>query len=372
MTRGFTTLQQKGFTLWFTGLPCSGKTTLSRAIGQRLTRMGHRVVHLDGDRVRKNLCSDLSFSKKDRDANVARVAFVAKILTENGLIALVSLVSPYERMRQQARREIGSFVEVYVRCALSSCERRDVKGMYKLARKGAIKSFTGVSDPYEEPIRPEVTVDTDRFDETYCAERILEALRRKEWTLPENPFPKNKLFTAAFKLAAHHHRGQERKGGDVYLSHPVRVARLLEEAGLKDETVAAGFLHDVLEDTGCEKEEMERSVGGRVTSIVLEVTEKDKTVPWKKRKAGYLAALKIASKDALNVACADKIDNIESLASGQKKSGKKFMKNFSADLGRKLSNYRTVQKLIRARHPACPLLGRLDQSLDRLESSPRI
>ena len=153
------------------------------------------------------------------------------------------------------------------------------------------------------------------------------------------------------------------------MSHPVAVAKLLKHAGLKDEVVAAGLLHDVLEDTGCEREEMEKAVGRRVTAIVLEVTEKDKTIPWEKRKKGYLGVLKRASKGALAVACADKIDNVRSLTQGLKRGGKGFAKSFSAGLNKKFANYRTVYGVIRSRHPACPLLGLLAQSLAELERS---
>ena len=166
-------LERKGFTLWFTGLPCSGKTTLSRAVKAGLVSAGRRVVRLDGDRVRKNLCRDLGFSKKDRDASAARVARLASSLTRGGFATLVSLISPYRRTREAARRLIGPFIEIYVRCPLSVCEKRDVKGQYRLARLGKIKNFTGISDPYEEPERPEIIVDTDRTNVEGCVRKIL-------------------------------------------------------------------------------------------------------------------------------------------------------------------------------------------------------
>ena len=163
----------KGFVLWFTGLPCSGKTTLSMAVEKKLRSAGHPVESLDGDAFRKELCPDLGFSKKDRIANISRVAYVASLLSRNGVATLVSFVSPYREMREKARSRIENFIEVYVRCPLEVCEKRDVKGMYRLARAGKIKDFTGVSDPYEAPSHPEIIVDTDTSDVESCRDKIL-------------------------------------------------------------------------------------------------------------------------------------------------------------------------------------------------------
>lgn len=169
-----------GLTLWFTGLPCAGKTTLSTAVAEFLRKIGYPVEHLDGDTIRKKFGGDLGFSKHDREVHVARAAFAASRLSQNGTIALVSVISPYREMRENARRVIGSFVEIYVRCPLEICERRDLKGMYRLAREGRIPHFTGVSDPYEEPLSPEITVDTHLADIRSCTQKILDYLETRK------------------------------------------------------------------------------------------------------------------------------------------------------------------------------------------------
>ncbi len=154
--------QQPGVTIWFTGLSGAGKTTISRAIEQALQSKGYkRIEILDGDVVRQNLTKGLGFSKEDRDENIRRVGFVANILTRNQVIVLVSAISPYQEIRQEVRERIGNFVEVYVNAPLTVCEQRDVKGLYKKARAGEIKNFTGIDDPYEPPLNPEVECRTD-------------------------------------------------------------------------------------------------------------------------------------------------------------------------------------------------------------------
>lgn len=155
-------MQQQGFTLWFTGLSGSGKTTLARAVERVLRDRGLKVEVLDGDIVRTNLSKGLGFSKEDRDTNIKRIGFVCKLLTRNGVVAIGSAISPYREVRDVVRRDIGSFVEVYCRCPLDVLVERDAKGLYKKALAGEIENFTGVSDPYEEPLDPEVTVDTDQ------------------------------------------------------------------------------------------------------------------------------------------------------------------------------------------------------------------
>ena len=172
-----------GFTLWFTGLPCSGKTTLSTAVEKKLRRQKIKVEHLDGDAVRKKFGGDLGYSKKDRELNVKRVAMAASLLTQNGVATLVSLISPYESMRQNARSLIHPFIEIYLRCPLRVCEKRDRKNMYRLAREGKIENFTGVSDPYEEPSNPELVLDTDVTGVENCVEKILKCLQRKKFIL---------------------------------------------------------------------------------------------------------------------------------------------------------------------------------------------
>ena len=150
-----------GFTVWFTGLPSAGKTTLARLLEKTLRQRGCRVEVLDGDEVRQRLSRGLGFSKEDRDENVRRIAHVANLITRCGGVAITCAISPYRQLRDEARREIGHFVEVYVQCPLGVCIARDVKGLYAKALRGEIAQFTGVSDPYEEPLNPEVVVDTD-------------------------------------------------------------------------------------------------------------------------------------------------------------------------------------------------------------------
>ncbi|MDP2913828.1 MAG: adenylyl-sulfate kinase [Candidatus Aminicenantes bacterium] len=154
--------EQKGVTLWFTGLPCSGKSAVADRVAERLKDRGYRVERLDGDIVRRSLTRDLGFSKEDRDENIRRVTFVAKLLTRNDVFVLTSFISPYRDIRDQSRQEIGRFLEVYTKCSLDECMRRDVKGMYKKAIEGKIKEFTGISDPYEEPVDPEILLETDK------------------------------------------------------------------------------------------------------------------------------------------------------------------------------------------------------------------
>ncbi|MBM3285507.1 MAG: adenylyl-sulfate kinase [Candidatus Aminicenantes bacterium] len=153
---------QKGFTLWFTGLPCSGKSAVADRVAEILRGRGLKVERLDGDIVRQGLTRDLGFSREDRNENIRRVTFVAKLLTRNGVAVLTSFISPYRDIRDYARREIGSFLEVYTRCPLDVCIQRDIKGMYQKAIRGEIKEFTGISDPYEEPLDPEILLETDK------------------------------------------------------------------------------------------------------------------------------------------------------------------------------------------------------------------
>ena len=152
--------EQKGFTLWFTGLSGSGKTALAKALEPILRARGLNVERLDGDIVRQSLTRDLGFSKEDRNKNIERVTFVAKLLTRNGVAVMCSFISPYIARRNKSREEIGNFVECYVECPMETLIERDVKGLYKKALAGEIKNFTGVSDPYESPPDPEITVNS--------------------------------------------------------------------------------------------------------------------------------------------------------------------------------------------------------------------
>lgn len=166
----------KGFTLWFTGLSGSGKSTLSSIVEKALRNLGKRVEVLDGDIVRENLSKGLGFSKEDRDINIQRIGFVCKLLTRNDIIAISAAISPYREVRQEIRKEIGSFVEVYVKCSIEELSRRDVKGLYKKALAGEIDQFTGISDPYEEPLNPEITVHSDKETVQQSVEKIMNKL----------------------------------------------------------------------------------------------------------------------------------------------------------------------------------------------------
>ena len=169
--------EQKGVTLWFTGLPCSGKSAVADVVAERLRASSLNVERLDGDIVRQDLTRDLGFSKADRDENIRRVTFVSKLLTRNGVAVLTSFISPYREMRDRARKEIGSFMEIYVKCPVEVCMKRDVKGMYQKALRGEIKEFTGVSDPYEEPERPELVLETDKETLAESVDRVLSKAR---------------------------------------------------------------------------------------------------------------------------------------------------------------------------------------------------
>jgi adenylylsulfate kinase len=165
-----------GFTLWFTGLSGAGKSTLANMAAEELRRRGHRVEVLDGDEVRKNLSKGLGFSKEDRDTNIRRIGYVCGLLSRNGVIAISAAISPYREIRDEVRREHERFVEVYVKCTLDALVERDVKGLYKKAIAGEIKNFTGVSDPYEEPLSPELVVETHRESRVESFDRLIKAL----------------------------------------------------------------------------------------------------------------------------------------------------------------------------------------------------
>jgi len=167
---------EKGFTLWFTGLSGSGKSTLADIVAERLKEEGLKVEQLDGDIVRQHLTKDLGFSKEDRDKNIERITFVAKLLTRNDVAVLTSFISPYREKRAHARREIGDFVEVFVKCPIEVCIERDAKGLYKKAIAGEIENFTGISHPYEEPLNPEIIVETNKESPEECVDKIVKGL----------------------------------------------------------------------------------------------------------------------------------------------------------------------------------------------------
>jgi len=171
-------LEQQGFTVWFTGLSGAGKTTISDAIEPVLRERGiTKLEKLDGDVVRTHLSKGLGFSKEDRDTNIRRIGWVAEVLTRNGVCVLASAISPYREIRDEVRRNVGNFVEVYVKCSIPELTRRDVKGLYQKALRGEIQNFTGISDPYEEPLNPDVVVDTEAED---LAESVAKVLARLE------------------------------------------------------------------------------------------------------------------------------------------------------------------------------------------------
>src|SRR5271166_2542554 len=169
--------ESRGFVVWFTGLSGAGKSTLAEALAPQLRAQGKRVELLDGDVVRTNLSKGLGFSREDRDTNIARIAFVAHLLARNGVVVMVAAISPFRETREKARQLIGDFIEIHVAPPLEECIKRDVKGLYKKAIAGEIQQFTGISDPYEEPLSPEIKIDTSRGSVEEGAARVLAKLR---------------------------------------------------------------------------------------------------------------------------------------------------------------------------------------------------
>ncbi len=180
-------MESLGATVWTTGLSGSGKTTIAKALERRLRDRGIKVEILDGDVVRTNLSKGLGFSKEDRDINIRRIGFVADLLSRNGVVAITAAISPYRAIRDEVRAHTARFVEVFVDAPLEICESRDVKGMYAKARAGEIKGFTGIDDPYEAPLAPEVVCNTASESVEASVERILEALERRGYIPSEVP-----------------------------------------------------------------------------------------------------------------------------------------------------------------------------------------
>jgi adenylyl-sulfate kinase len=176
---------EQGFTLWFTGLSGAGKTTISELVVKELESRGSAIEVLDGDVVRQNLSKGLGFSKEDRDTNIRRVAFVADLLSRNGVPVITAAISPYREIRDEARQQMdGRFIEAYVKASVEECERRDVKGLYAKARAGEIKEFTGVSDPYEPPEYPELVLETEEQTPEESAATIITYLEERELIPP--------------------------------------------------------------------------------------------------------------------------------------------------------------------------------------------
>ena len=170
--------KNKGTVLWFTGLPCSGKTTLSKKLESEILLRNMLTFTLDGDQVRKGLNSDLGFSREDRIENIRRIGEVAKLFATAGFIIIVAFISPFRKGRDRIRSDLraGQFIEIHVDCPLEECEKRDVKGLYKRARNGEIPDFTGISSPYEPPFNPELQVKTHIANSTECVDKILNYL----------------------------------------------------------------------------------------------------------------------------------------------------------------------------------------------------
>jgi adenylylsulfate kinase len=171
-------MRHSGVTVWLTGLSGAGKTTICDALAMELRSRGCKLEVLDGDIVRENLSKGLTFNQEDRDINIRRIGFVSHLLTRNGVIVLVSAISPYRAVRDEVRQQIGDFVEVYVSAPLEVCEQRDVKGLYQRARSGEIKGFTGIDDPYEAPLNPEVNCQTHQETLQESMDKVIEALEK--------------------------------------------------------------------------------------------------------------------------------------------------------------------------------------------------
>ena len=171
------------FTLWFMGRPASGKSTIASRVEDRLVDMGYPVENLDGDDIRRSLHPDLGFSRADRRTNNRRTAYIAKLLNRNGIPVIVGMITPFRESQEQARDIIeteGEFVLVYVKCSLEEAERRDPKGLYAAARAGNIDQFTGVNHPFQSPLNPEVTVDTENTTVDQCVEKVVNTLFKQE------------------------------------------------------------------------------------------------------------------------------------------------------------------------------------------------
>jgi len=195
-------MNNNGFTIWFTGLSGSGKSTLSDVVEHRLRERGRNVEVLDGDVVRTNLSKGLGFSREDRDTNIKRIAFVCKLLTRNGVACISAAISPYIETREWARREIGNFVEIYVKCPIDVCRQRDVKGLYKRADAGLLKGFTGVDDPYEEPLDAELIIESDKVSIEEGADLIMAKLEELGYLEPEAQDEQDESKVVTDRLAA--------------------------------------------------------------------------------------------------------------------------------------------------------------------------
>jgi len=175
---------ERGFVVWFTGLSGAGKSTLTGGLESVLRERGLKVEVLDGDVVRTNLSKGLGFSKEDRDTNIRRIGFVCKLLARNGVAAIAAAISPYREIRDEVRRDIGDFVEVYLKCPIDVLKERDTKGLYAKALRGEITNFTGVSDPYEQPLNPELILETDKESEEESLASLVNRLEELGYLTP--------------------------------------------------------------------------------------------------------------------------------------------------------------------------------------------
>ena len=173
--------KHKSVVLWFTGLSGAGKSTLAHCVEEALYQIGSRTFVLDGDNIRHGLCGDLGFSIEDRNENIRRIAEVSKLMLEAGVITLTAFISPFREEREKARKIFphGEFFEIYCKCPIEVCEERDVKGLYKKARKGEIKNFTGISSPYEEPLNPELIIETSKNSLEDCTNQVMDMLEER-------------------------------------------------------------------------------------------------------------------------------------------------------------------------------------------------
>ena len=173
--------QHKAFLIWFTGLSGSGKSTIANALESRLNRLNVSTYALDGDNIRFGICRDLTFSPEDRTENIRRIAEIANLFVDAGIVTLASFISPYSKDREDVRNTVGqeNYIEVFVNTSIDECERRDVKGLYKKARKGEIKNMTGISAPYETPVNPDLIIDTIKESVDESVDKILKLLEKK-------------------------------------------------------------------------------------------------------------------------------------------------------------------------------------------------
>ncbi len=170
---------KKGFVLWFTGLSGAGKSTIADGVFEVLKTNGIKIERLDGDVVRENLTKSLGFTKEDRDENIRRIGFVANLLSRNEVGVIASFISPYQKQREELQRNVNNYIEIYVNASLEVCEARDPKGLYKKARKGEIKNFTGISDPYDEPQNPALELRTDKATPEECIAEVINFISKK-------------------------------------------------------------------------------------------------------------------------------------------------------------------------------------------------